>query len=226
MRIFLLGASGRTGSLVLAEALSRGHTVTALVRRPDSLSAQTGLEIIAGTPLNQADISTAFASTPESDTVGAVICALNNGRTSDNPWAATTAPKNFMADSVKNTLAVMREHGVKKIVVLGTRGVGSSRANFPWIMRIVVNYSNLKISFDDHEAVERLLKEEASEDDKFKWVEVRATGLDDTEKKEIKHWGNEGKGVGWWISRKSVAGFLLDAAEGDEWDGQTPVISN
>lgn len=226
MRIFLLGANGRTGSLVLTEALSRGHTVTALVRRPDSLSAQTGLEIIAGTPLAQADISNAFASAPNSDAVGAVICTLNNGRTSDNPWAATTAPKDFMADSVRNTLAVMRENGVKKIVVLGTRGVGSSRANSPWIVRMVVDYSNLKISFADHEQVEKILKEEASKDDKFKWVEVRATGLDDKEKKEIKFWGNEGKGVGWWISRKSVASFLLDAVEGDEWDGQTPVISN
>ena len=90
----------------------------------------------------------------------------------------------------------------------------------------MVDYSNLKITFDDHEQVEKILKEEAFENDKFKWVDVQATGLDDKEKKGIKFWGNEGKGVGWWISGRSVASFLLDAAGGDEWDGQTPAISN
>lgn len=226
MRILILGANGRTGSLVLAEALTRGYTITALVRQPESLSAQTGLEIIAGTPHSQEDVSKAFALAPKSDAIGAVICALNNGRTSDNPWAATTAPKSFVADCVTNTLAVMREYGVKKMVVLGTRVMGSSRANSPWIMRKVVDWSNMKISIDDHEEVEKLLKKEASSDAEFKWVDVRATGLDDKEKKEIKFWGNEGKGAGWWISRSSVASFLLDAVEGSEWDGQTPVISN
>lgn len=84
----------------------------------------------------------------------------------------------------------------KKKVVLGTREVGSRRANPPWIVWTLVDYSNLRITFDDHEQVEKILKEEASQDDKFKWVDVRATGLDDKEKKEIKFWGNEGKGVG------------------------------
>lgn len=120
----------------------------------------------------------------------------------------------------------MRLNGVKKMVVLGTRGVGSSRANCPWLVRTVVDYSNIKITFDDHEQVENILKEEASEDDEFKWVDVRATGLNDKGKKEIKFWGKEVKGVGWWISGKSVASFLLDAVEGDEWDRQTPVIWN
>ena len=42
----------------------------------------------------------------------------------------------------------------------------------------------------------------------------------------MKQFGNEGKGVGWFVSRKSVAAFLLDAVEENRWDGQTPVISN
>ena len=226
MRILILGANGRTGSLVLTDALVRGYTVTALVRRPDSLSARTGLDIITGTPISREDLSKAFASAPKFDAVGAVICTLNNGRKSDNPWAAPTAPKTFIADCVRNTLTVMREYGVKKIVVLGSRVLGSSRAYSPWIMRKVVDWSNLKICLDDHEQVEKILKEEASGDDRFKWVDVRATGLDDREKKEIKFWGNEGKGAGTWISRSSVASFLLDAVESSEWDGQTPVISN
>lgn len=226
MRILLLGGSGRTGSLALAEALARNHTVTALVRRPDALPSQPDLSIITGTPLTQADISKAFANAPRSDPIRAVISTLNTGRTSDNPWAKTTSPPTLMADSVRNTLAVMREYGVKKMVVLGTNGTGSSRVNSGWFFNWVVDHSNLKITFDDHYEVQKLLEAEAQRDGDFKWVDVRATGLGSGEKKEVKEFGNEGKGVGWFVSRKSVAGFLLDAVEGSQWDGQTPVISD
>ena len=131
-----------------------------------------------------------------------------------------------MADSVRNTLAVMKEYGVKKIVVLGTNGVGSSRANSGWFFNWIVDHSNLKLAFDDHYEVQKVLEAEAEKDRSFKWVDVRATGLSNGEKKEVKEFGNEGKGVGWFVSRKSVAGFLIDAVEGTKWDSQTPVISN
>lgn len=226
MRILLLGASGRTGGLALAEALARNHTVTALVRRPDALTPQANLSIITGTPLTPTDISQAFASAPKSDPITAVISTLNTARTSDNPWAKPTSPPNLMADSVRNALAVMREYGVKKMVVLGTNGVGSSRANGGWLFNWVVDHSNLKIAFDDHYEVQKVLEAEAEKDAEFKWVDVRATGLSNGAKKSVKEFGNEGKGVGWLVSRKSVAGFLLDAIEGSRWDLQTPVISN
>ena len=131
-----------------------------------------------------------------------------------------------MADSVRNTLAVMREYGVKKIVVLGTNGVGSSRASSGWFFNWVVDHSNLKLAFDDHYELQKVLEAEGKADGEFKWVDVRATGLSNGAKKEVKEFGNEGKGVGWFVSRGSVAGFLLDAVEGSQWDGQTPVISN
>ena len=226
MRILLLGASGRTGSLALAEALARNHTITALIRRPDALPPQPNLTLITGTPLNPSDITKAFAAAPPSDPIKAVISTLNTARTSDNPWAKPTSPPSLMADSVRNTLAVMREYGVKKMVVLGTNGVGSSRVNSGWFFNWVVDHSNLKLAFDDHYEVQKVLEAEAEKDTEFRWVDVRATGLSNGEKKAVKEFGNEGKGVGWFVSRKSVAGFLLDAVEGSRWDLQTPVISN
>lgn len=131
-----------------------------------------------------------------------------------------------MADSVRNTLVVMREYGVKKIVVLGSIGVGSGRACSGWFFNFVVDHSNMKIAFDDHFAVQKLLEKEAEKDQELKWVDVRSTGLNNGEKKGVKEFGNGGKGVGWFISRKSVAAFMIDAVEQETWDGQTPVISN
>ena len=42
MKILVLGASGRTGSLFTRKALEEGHTVTAYVRNPDKAAALLG----------------------------------------------------------------------------------------------------------------------------------------------------------------------------------------
>ena len=227
MRILLLGANGRTGTAIISEALQRGHTISALVRRPETLATHANnLSITTGSPLSAGDIAKTFASAPKSDPIKAVVSTLNNGRISDNPWAKPTAPANLMADSVRNCLTVMKEYGVKKVVVLGTVGVGNSTATRPWWFNWIISHSNLKIAFDDHYAVQQVLEAESAKDPALMWVDVRAVGLGNGEKKDVKEFGNDGQGAGWIISRKSVADFMLDAVENSRWDGQTPVISN
>jgi hypothetical protein len=48
MKIALIGASGNVGSRILAEALRRGHTVSAIVRHPEKLAAQKGVTALRG----------------------------------------------------------------------------------------------------------------------------------------------------------------------------------
>ena len=43
MRVVLYGATGMIGSRILKELLSRGHTVTAVVRDPSKIAAQKDL---------------------------------------------------------------------------------------------------------------------------------------------------------------------------------------
>jgi len=43
MKIALIGASGNVGSRLLAEALRRGHMVTAVVRHPEKVPSQPGV---------------------------------------------------------------------------------------------------------------------------------------------------------------------------------------
>lgn len=43
MKVVLLGASGMVGSRILAELSSRGHTVTALARKPDGIAVLPGV---------------------------------------------------------------------------------------------------------------------------------------------------------------------------------------
>lgn len=48
MKIALIGASGNIGSKILAEALARRHTVTAIVRNPDKIVRLDGLNPVQG----------------------------------------------------------------------------------------------------------------------------------------------------------------------------------
>ena len=43
MKIALLGATGNVGSRLLAEAASRGHTITAIARRPEAVPVRPGV---------------------------------------------------------------------------------------------------------------------------------------------------------------------------------------
>ena len=136
----------------------------------------------------------------------------------------------MMADSHRNVVEVMKEFGVRKIVTMQAFGTASSNAAVFWPMRMVLNHSNMAASIMDHDAVDREMKEEVTRGT-VEWIGVRPVMLSDGEKMSIKVWGDDGKkngGPGMMpsISRKSVAGFIVDAMEGSEWDGMTPVISN
>ena len=55
--IALIGASGNIGSRILAEALTRGHSVTGLVRNPEKLAPQPHLKIVQADIANPTDLS-------------------------------------------------------------------------------------------------------------------------------------------------------------------------
>ncbi len=62
MKIALYGASGMIGQRILAEALNRGHEVTAIVRTPSKVTAQSpNLNVIAGDVLDPVGVATAVA---------------------------------------------------------------------------------------------------------------------------------------------------------------------
>src|SRR5437868_15468760 len=46
MKIAIIGATGRVGTRLIDEALSRGHTVTAIARQADKLAARPGLATV------------------------------------------------------------------------------------------------------------------------------------------------------------------------------------
>ncbi len=48
MKVAVLGASGRAGSEITKELAARGHTVTAIARKPETIPAASGVTAVAG----------------------------------------------------------------------------------------------------------------------------------------------------------------------------------
>jgi putative NADH-flavin reductase len=109
MKIALIGATGFVGSKVLAEALQRGHQVTALVRNTAKLPAQAHV-----TPV-ELDITDAAALAHAVEGHDAVVSAFNAPRA--NPAFAELYLKGVRAivDGVKRA-------GVKRVLLVGGAG--------------------------------------------------------------------------------------------------------
>lgn len=245
MQILLLGATGRTGTQVLKELLARNHKVTALARNPESLESTlpnrpSNLTIIRGSPLNKKDISAALSASPSP--VDAVITTLNPRRASDSPFAAvdpTDSPPRMMADSMVGVLAALKEdaeaRGVDgnsnkktsaKVVALSALGAGSSAPHAHCLLRLLFRHSNMRFTYEDHDAVEEELVRQQQQQQAVPYVLVRPTRLVEEEDGTAARVFDGDGTVGMMdtISRGAVARFLVDAAESDEWDGKAPII--
>jgi len=108
MHIALFGATGRVGGRVLEYALAEHHTVRALARDPGKLAPRPGLEIIEGDVLDPAAVARVIAGTD------AVISGLGGAGVDD--------PGDAQSQGMRNIVAGMQRHGVKR--VLGVAGGG------------------------------------------------------------------------------------------------------
>jgi uncharacterized protein YbjT (DUF2867 family) len=161
--LLFLGGSGRTGAHVLAQAAARGHRVRALVRNPQAVHVPPGVELIAGTPSSIDDLRKAAIGAQ------AVIGALNNSRTSDNPWAKPVSPPAFMTDAARNVLTVMGENGIRRIVLASAMGTADDWTRLNPLFRAFIRLSNLKLVWADHAGVDRVVRASATD-----WTLARA----------------------------------------------------
>lgn len=211
MKLLVLGASGRTGQLIVEKGLARGHQVTALVRNPDAVPSAPGLTVLKGTPTDAA------ALTAAADGADAILVALNNPRSSDLPWAKPLTTEKILTRVAENIIAL----GGKRVVSLSAAGVGDSFDTAPWFMRFMIRRTNLAYAYADHESVEQAYRKSDA-----RWTLVRAVGLSNgTREKPLIVGTATAPKPGMMVRRSAVAEFMLDCAEKDVHVDGTPVIS-
>ena len=176
MKIVIFGASGKTGSLLVDEALTSGHDVTAYVRKPESVkSKHPNLKVVAGY-LNEKDKLKSVIS-------GSDACISTLG------GASLTKHSTGIIEGIDNIVSIMEEEKVMRFIYLSSFGVGDSRKSMPQPIRFFVADIMLHVPLADHNTNEnRITKSQLN------WTIVRPGGLTDGAKTDhMKHGFGETK---------------------------------
>ena len=124
MRVVLLGATGRIGSLCLEAALTGGHEVVALVRQPDRITPEERLELVAGDVRDAGSLSRAAAG------ADAVIAAMG-------PRSNTSDEEAALEEGMRTIVATMRSLGIRRVVTLSGAGVTVPGDEKPLVDRVM-----------------------------------------------------------------------------------------
>ncbi|WP_164019761.1 NAD(P)-dependent oxidoreductase [Pyxidicoccus trucidator] len=216
MRVLVVGATGGSGRATVEELLSAGHEVTAFARRPDALSvASEHLKSFKGDATNPEDVERAVRGQD------AVIVTLG---IRENPLAvrmrgSTGTPLDVRSKGTRNVISAMRKHGIRKLVVQTTYGVGETRGRLPLKWRLIFSLL-LKPQIADTERQEREVRESGLD-----WVLAQPVGLTDAVEGGAPFASPAGEARGMSISRRSVGRFLVEAAASATYLRQSVALS-
>lgn len=139
MKILILGATGRTGRLLVNLALQSGHEVIAFVRNPENLQPQAHLTLVRG-QLDEVEKMKVAAKDCE---VALVALSLSH----------ETRHESLMPIAA----ASLSQTGIKRVIWLSALGVGSTLENTQFPYRFAAE-NFLKVPFADYEKGEAILR--------------------------------------------------------------------
>ena len=203
MKLFLIGATGRTGTHVIDLGLARGHQVTAYVRSPDKITRKDpGLRVVKGNPMDAAEMAKAL---PGHD---AVITALGAAP------GEVLKPHTLMRDGAAATVSAMQQAHVQRLLMVSAALVFPSKNIFYKLGGFI-----LREHIKDLRAAEKTYQEGGLE-----WTIARPPRLVQNQKEGYQSVEN-GVPKGFQISWRGVAAFLLDSAEKGQYIGKVVGIS-
>lgn len=193
MKIVVVGASGKTGRLVLEDAVVAGYEVIAYVRTKESVTlAHPNLTVVEG-QLNEKDKL-------KSVLAGADVCVSTLG------GASLTKHNRAVMDGIDTIVGMLEEVNVKRFIYMSSIGAGTSRDYMPQPVRYFIADVMLRVPLADHTTNEnRIMKSQLD------WTIIRPGGLSDGAKSDkLKHGTESFKMTGnQTVSRSNVAAFIL-----------------
>lgn len=209
MNILIVGATRGIGRQLLEQALTFGHTVTALVRNPQKLAIQRErLKIIKGDILDSNSVALAMAGQD------AVCCTMGV----KIPWIRVTV----FSEGTKNLLQAMKKTQVKRLVCVTGIGAGDSKGHGGFLYDYIFLPLLLKPIYADKDRQESLIK--ASDVD---WTIVRPGFLTNGPLTENYRILTNMTGVtAGRISRADVAHFMLKELESKQYLRQAPLLTS
>jgi putative NADH-flavin reductase len=192
MKLFILGATGHTGSQVIELALARAHQVTAFVRSPEKIKQRHPLlKVLRGDPHNVDQISNALSGHD------AVLSALGV-----RPPAAFR-PHTLVQECAASTVAAMTKSGVRRLVLVSAAVLfpekGLRFAFFRWLLSHIMR---------DLGTAEEIVRATSLD-----WTVVRPPRLTNKLDESYRSTRDALPIGGFSMSFRAVAAFMLDAVE-------------
>ena len=215
-KILVVGATGGTGRATIDALVRQGHRVTAFSRHAESLEIDSDrVTLLNGDATKPEDVERAVAGHD------AVIITLG---ITENPvrvrlFGAAKTPNDVRSVGTRNVIAAMRKHGVRRLVVQSSYGVGETRGSLRWVERLFFGLL-LKPQIADTEVQEIEVRESGVD-----WVLAQPVHLTDDESDAMPFASADGQVREWKISRKDVGRFLALAVQVPEYVGQSVALS-
>ena len=188
MKLFVIGATGRTGQEIVQQALARNHHVTAFVRSPENITLQNErLTVLKG---NAMDENQLFRAVQNHD---AVVSTLGPRE--------VFKPSSMLHDSAVATTRAMNRAGVRRLVVL------SAAAHFPGLLNRIASFI-MRNHMRDSLAMEAIVQASGLD-----WTIARPPRLTQEDYITYRTRENAAPRMGFSVSRKAVAAFMLEAIE-------------
>lgn len=204
MDVLVIGATGGTGRVLVDELFARGHHVTAFSRSASTLVPRPGLTTVDGDATRAADVD---AVVPGHD---AVVVTLG---ITENPLGVRLRGARGTADDVRSrgtrtVVEAMRRHGVDRLVVQTSYGVGPTRDRLRVVDRLFFALL-LAPQIADTEVQEQVVRSSGLD-----WVLAQPVHLKDAAVDGHVVASPDGEQAGPSIGRPQVAAVLADVAEG------------
>lgn len=208
MKLAIFGATGRTGQLLVAQAIEAGHAVNALARTPSKFSIQhENLKVIAGDILTPAHVDATVQGTD------VVLSAL--GPTSNKPTFT-------ISQGMRHILDAMQKHNVARIILATGAGVRDPLDHPKFIDHVfgfLLKLISKNVVADMARAVELVRQSDRA------WTVVRVPRLLDGASQGTLKVGYVGD-INPQITRADMAAFMLRQVDDPQYIRKAPAISN
>ena len=193
MKLLVVGGTGGTGRELIKQALEQGHTLTALVRKPQKLKiAHSNLQVIKGNVLDVEKVEEVVAGHE------AVLSALGHKR-----FFIKTS---ILSKGTKNIIQAMEKENVNRFICVTSLGINDSRFKLGLYYTLFVIPFIVFFYFLDKAKQEKIIQSST-----LNWTIVRPGQLINGRKRcKYKHGLDLGNYVlTKMISRADVAHFML-----------------
>jgi uncharacterized protein YbjT (DUF2867 family) len=204
MKVLVFGATGGSGRAAMEHLRSQGHEVTAFTRHASNdASTSERVRYVTGDVMNLADVERAVAGQD------AVIVTLG---IRENPFRVrllgpARTPMEVRSAGTRNVIEAMQKHGVRKLVVQTSYGVGETRERLGFVDKLFFDLI-LKPQIADTEK-----QEEDVLGSGLDWVIVQPVHLTDAADSDMPFASTAGEIMKLKVSRNSVGRFLAHSAQ-------------